>query len=121
MQLEFAAKLVGMYVDPILDRIFPNETGAARLQQIGLFTLIFLLEARGEPVTAASLSEHTGVFRTKIHKQMKKLLKLRLVGTRRAPNRVGRSYALHFFIKQNAKTKALLKEILRAADSQAKV
>ena len=48
MQLGTARILLGMYVEPILATIFRNETGAARLQQLGLFLLVFVLEKDGE-------------------------------------------------------------------------
>ncbi len=115
MQLSFVGKFVGMYVDPILGRIFRGETGAARLQQVGLFTLIMVLEARGESVTARRLSEVTGQATSAIHLQMEKLLEAKVVGKRRVSNRVGRSYAFEFFVMQNAKTKRLLKALDKAA------
>lgn len=100
-----------MYVEPILARIFRNETGAARLQQLGLFLLIFVLEKDGEPVTTKRLSEATGHPNTSIHKQLQKLLKVRVIGKRKGPSSGRRGYALHFFVEQNAKTKQLLKAI----------
>ncbi len=115
MQLLFARKLIGMYVRPILRKTFPNETGAARLQQIGLFTLIFMLEEGGTPVTARRLSEITGQHVSGIHKQLEKLLDVKVVGKRRALNQSGRGHVLHFFVKQNAKTKQLLKALDKAA------
>ena len=55
MQLALVRKLIGMFVERIVSEILPNETGAARLQQLGLFTLIFTLEENGTPVTAERL------------------------------------------------------------------
>jgi hypothetical protein len=49
-----------MLVDRIVSEIFPDETGATRLQQVGLFILIFVLEGDCAPVTPARLSELTG-------------------------------------------------------------
>ncbi len=115
MQLETARILLGMYVEPILAKIFRNETGAARLQQLGLFLLVFVLEKNGEPVTAKRLSEATGHPNTSIHKQMQKLLKVGVVGKRKGTSSGRRGYALHFFVMQNAKTKQLLKAIDKAA------
>jgi hypothetical protein len=34
----FSRAIIRMFVERILDEVFPDETGAARLQQIGLFT-----------------------------------------------------------------------------------
>jgi len=49
-----------MLIERILENAFPDETGAARLQQLGLFTLIYLLQGKEEPVTARQLSQLTG-------------------------------------------------------------
>ena len=115
MQLLFVRKLIGMYIEPILRKTFPNETGAARLQQVGLFTLIFALETEGTPVTARRLSEITDQHVSGIHKQLQKLLDVKVVEKRQALNRGGRGYVLHFFVKQNAKTKRLLAALDEAA------
>ena len=103
-----------MYVDPILGKIFSDETGAARLQQVGLFTTIMVLEARGEAVTARRLSEVTGQGLSAIHLQMQKLLRVKVIGKRQVPKPSG-GYVLQFFVKQNAKTKQLLKALDEAA------
>jgi hypothetical protein len=42
IQPTLAGKLIGMFVDQIISEVFADETGAARLQQVGLFTLIFV-------------------------------------------------------------------------------
>jgi hypothetical protein len=34
-----------MFLDRILADVLPNETGAARLQQLGLFALIYSMQA----------------------------------------------------------------------------
>ena len=49
-----------MLVERILAEALPGETGAARLQQVGLFTLIFMLQSDDEPVTASRLAAMTG-------------------------------------------------------------
>jgi hypothetical protein len=46
-------------VERILAEVLPDETGAARLQQVGLFTLIYMLEGDGEPVTATRIARMT--------------------------------------------------------------
>ena len=49
-----------MVIARIIEDAFPNETAAARLHQVGLFTLIWMMEGEKEPVTAAKLSAMTG-------------------------------------------------------------
>src|SRR5258707_10999363 len=101
MQLKFVGKLVGMFVDRILDEVFPSETGAARLQQVGLFTLIFVLEQRGETVTSTRLIELTGQARSAVYKQLDKLEAVDIIERKKAPNKQGRSYVYHLSIKHN--------------------
>jgi hypothetical protein len=40
MQPDLARDLMLMFVERILDEVFPGETGASRLQQVGLFTIM---------------------------------------------------------------------------------
>jgi len=39
MQPTLVGKLIGMFVDRIISEVLAGETGAACLQQVGLFTL----------------------------------------------------------------------------------
>jgi predicted transcriptional regulator len=109
MQLPLVRKLIGMFVERIVSEIIPNETGAARLQQLGLFILIFVLEENGTPVTAARLSEITGQKVSAVQKQLLKLEKVDVIERRRVVSKSGRGRAFHLFIKHNEKTKKLLK------------
>jgi len=115
MQLELVRKLIGMHVERILGEVFPDETGAARLQQVGLFTLIFMLQGGKEPVTAVRLSEITGQSESQVHKQLQKLLKVGVIERKPILNRRGRSRAYHLSIKENEKSKGLLQAIGKAA------
>jgi predicted transcriptional regulator len=100
-----------MFVTRIVDEIIPGETGAARLQQIGLFTLIFVLEQDGEPVTADRLAEITQQSKSAVQKQLQKLEDVDVIERRKALNKSGRGRAFHLFIKHNEKTKKLLKAL----------
>ncbi len=111
-------KLVGMFVDRILREVFPDETGAARLQQVGLFTLIFVLQETGEPVTAARLAEFTGQSVSQVQKQLKKLVTVGVIERKKALNRQGRGRAFHLAIKHTDKTKRLLKAMSKAAGAR---
>jgi predicted transcriptional regulator len=115
MQLQFVGKLVGMFVSRIVGNVFPNETGAARLQQVGLFTLIFTLEQDGKPVTAQRLAKLSGQSVSKVHLQLQKLLKVNVIKRTPALNRHGRGQVFHFSIKHTAKTKRLIKAIEKGA------
>jgi len=48
-----------MLVERILQKALPKETGAARLQQVGLFTLIYMLQGDKEPVTLSRITKIT--------------------------------------------------------------
>jgi predicted transcriptional regulator len=111
MQLALVRKLIGMFVERIVSEILPNETGAARLQQLGLFTLIFTLEENGTPVTAERLAEITGQSKSAVQKQLVKLEDVGVIERRKALSKSGRGRALHLFIKHNEKTERLMRAL----------
>jgi predicted transcriptional regulator len=115
MQLQLVGELVGMFVDRIIGKVFPNETGAARLQQIGLFTLIFVLEQKGERVTTGLLAERTGQSPSAVYKQLEKLERVNVIARRKAKTQHGRGFVYHLSIKYNAKTKRLIQAIEQAS------
>ena len=57
MQQNISQLLIRMLVERILAEVLPDETGAARLQQVGLFTLIYMLEGDDDPVTATRIAQ----------------------------------------------------------------
>jgi predicted transcriptional regulator len=111
MQLPLVRKLIGMFVERIVSEIIPDETGAARLQQLGLFILIFVLEENGKPVTAQRLATITGQKVSAIQKQVARLEEVEVIERRKALSKSGRGRALHLFIKHNEKTKKLMKAL----------
>jgi predicted transcriptional regulator len=102
-----------MVVDRIVSEIFPDETGAARLQQVGLFIVIFVLEGDRAPITAARLSELTGQPVSEVQKQLRKLIKGGVIERKKALK--GRGYTFHFAIKHTKETKRLLDAMSKAA------
>lgn len=114
MQVDPSRKLIQMFVGRIIDETFPNETAAARLQQIGLFTLIYMLQGDKEPVTAARLSAMTGLADAQVITHLRKLTKIKLVERIQILNKQGRGRAFHLAIKHNAKTRRLAKAIEKA-------
>jgi biotin operon repressor len=108
MQLEFPRQLLRMFIDRIVRETFPGETGAARLQQLGLFVLIFAYESKGEPVTATLLSKLTGQSRNRVYKQLEKLDKVGIIQRTEILSRRGRGRTYQLSIKHNEKTKRLL-------------
>lgn len=116
MQAETARADIRMRVERILKKVLPKESGAARLQQVGLFTLIYMLQGDDEPVTAARLAALTGQSQGNITTQLKKLLDVRVIERKKILNKQGRGYAWQLSIKDNARTRRLVKAIGRAAD-----
>lgn len=121
MQLELLGKLIGMFVDKILDDVFPDETGAARLQQIGLFTLIFVLEQRGETVTTARLAELTGQSASAVYKQLDKLDDIEVIARKKRTQKGRRGFTYVLSIKYNDKTKRLIEALDISSGTKARV
>jgi predicted transcriptional regulator len=113
-QLDSIRKLMGMFVDRIVDEVFSGETGAARLQQLGLFILIFVMEQRETHVTAKMLAARTGQTLSAIYKQLEKLQAVKVVKKTKTLNRQGRGQAFHFSTAQNARTKRLIEALGRS-------
>jgi predicted transcriptional regulator len=101
-----------MVVDRIVREIFPDETGAARLQQVGLFILIFVLDGDRAPVTPARLAEMTGQSVSQVQKQLQKLVEVGVIERKKAR---GRAHAFHVAVKHTEKTKRLLAAMSKAA------
>src|ERR1043166_499863 len=78
-QQNISQQLIRMLVERILAEVLPGDTGAARLQQIGLFTLVYMLQGDKEPVTAARLASMTGQPAGDLSVQLKKLIDLDLI------------------------------------------
>ena len=109
MQLSLVRELIGMFVERIVSEVLPNETGAARLQQLGLFTLIFALEQSRTPITAARLAEITQQSLSAIQKQLLKLENVGVIERRQVVSKSGRGRAFHLFVKHSVQTEKLLR------------
>src|ERR671927_286079 len=79
MQGDRNRELIRMLVERILEEVFPDETGASRLQQIGLFTIVYALQGDEEPVTAARIAALSAQSPSQIHRQLKKLTTLDII------------------------------------------
>jgi predicted transcriptional regulator len=111
--------LVRMLVERILAEAFPDETGALRVQQVGLFTLIFMLQGDDEPVTSARLAAITGQADSQVHRQLQKLLKLGLVERTAITSPHGRGRAWHLSIKHTPESERLAQALLAAREASA--
>ena len=120
MQLEFARELIRMFIERIVRETFPGETGAARLQQLGLFVLIFAHEHRDEPVTATLLAKLTGQSRNRVYKQLEKLDAIGVIQRTEILSRHGRGRTYKLTIKHNDKAKRLLKAMSESIAGAAK-
>jgi predicted ArsR family transcriptional regulator len=112
--------LLRMLVEQILAEVFPDETGAARIQQVGVFTLILMLQNDTEPVTAARLAAMSGQDQAQVHRQLKKLLKVGIVERTAITSPHGRGRAWHLSVRHTPETARLAKAILGGAKASAK-
>ena len=115
MQQNPSQQLFRMLVERILAEVLPDETGAARLQQVGLFALIYMLQGDDEPVTASRLARITGQAQTQVGIQLEKLFKVKLIERKKILNKQGRGYAFALSIRHTPKTKRLVEAINAAA------
>jgi predicted transcriptional regulator len=99
------------FVEQIFEEVFPNETGAARMQQIGLFTTILTMQ----PVTAQRIAEVSGQGHSQVHRSLQKLLKLGLVERTKVKNRLGKGQAWELSIKQTPQTQKLIDALMQGA------
>jgi predicted transcriptional regulator len=104
-----------MMVEPILAEVFPEETAALRIQQVGLFTLILMLQGDDEPVTAARLAAVSGLRSSQVHRQLQKVLKIGLVERTPITAAHGRGRSYHLSIKHTPATAKLVKALLNGA------
>src|SRR3954447_5089286 len=108
---DFPRAVIRMFLERILDEVFPDETGAARLQQIGLFTLIYALQDDEEPVTGARLAALTEQSASQISKQIQKLMALGLIERTQVLNKQRRGYAWRLTIKDTPESRKLMKRL----------
>ena len=118
MQPSGAIADLRMLLERILKKTFPRESGAARMQQVALFTLIYVLQGDDEPVTARRLAELSGQPEGDVGQKVKKLIALDLVERTQILNKQGRGRAYHLTVKQNRRTKPLTKAIAKAASKR---
>jgi predicted ArsR family transcriptional regulator len=111
MQINRSRELIRMFVERIVNETFPDETAAARLQQVGLFTLIYMLQGEEQPVTAARLAKMTGLSDAQVITHLRKLIDRDLIEREQILNKQGRGRAFHLSIKHNAKSRRLAKAI----------
>jgi predicted transcriptional regulator len=111
MQLNYSRIALRMFTERILENTFPDETGAARLQQAGLFLLIYVLQSDKEPVTISRLEKITGQADAGIIRQVNKLISIGVVEKTQILNKQGRGRAFHLSIKESAMTRRLTSAI----------
>lgn len=114
MQADPGRTLIRMLVERIISKTFPDETAAARLQQVGLFTLIYMLQGEEEPVTAARLAKMTGLSDAQVITHLQKLVDRKLVERKQILNKQGRGRAYQLVVKHTPQTARLVKAIEKA-------
>ena len=115
MQANPCRKLILMYIERIVEKAFPGVSAAARLQQIGLFTLIYALQGEQTPVTAAQLAQMTGLSDGQVLTHLRRLMAIDLVERTQIRNKRGRGRAFKITIKDTKETRRLVRAIEKAA------
>jgi|GEM_PF-1286494 len=115
MQVELSRQRLRMFIERIVNKVFAKETGALRMQQIGLFTLIYVLQDDEEPVTASRIAAMMHQSNGQVHRQLKKLLDRKLVKRERVRNKQGRGHAYKLTINDTAETRKLARAITDAS------
>ena len=115
MQAELSRQRLRMFIERIVNKVFAKETGALRMQQIGLFTLIYVLQGDEEPVTASRIAAMMHQSNGQVHRQLQKLLDRKLVKRERVRNRQGRGHAYKLTISDTAETRKLTRAITAAS------
>jgi len=119
MQVELSRQRLRMFIERIVNKVFGGETGALRMQQIGLFTLIYVLQGDEEnPVTASRIAALMGESDGQVHRQLQKLLDLKLVKRERVRNRQGRGHAYKLTINDTAETRRITRAITQASSAK---
>ncbi len=113
MQVDRSRELIRMFVERIIDKAFPEETAAARLQQVGLFTLIYMLEGEEEPVTAARLARITGLADAQVITHLHKLIARKLIKRAKITNKQSRGRAFQLSINHTKETQRLADAIAK--------
>src|SRR5205085_11170340 len=83
--------------------------------QIGLFTLIFVLQNDKEPVTASRIASLSGQAHSEVSRQVQKLLKIGLVERTAITSPHGRGRAWHLSVRRGPETAKLLDALFGAA------
>src|ERR1043166_3910135 len=104
-QPNISQQLIRMLVERILAEVLPDETGATRLQQVGLFTLIYMMQGDDEPVTASRIQAMTGQSQGQVGLLLKKLIDVGLIERTQIRNKQGRGRAFALSIKHTPRTR----------------
>jgi|ERR1051325_5555766 DNA-binding MarR family transcriptional regulator len=115
MQVELSRQRLRMFIERIVNRVFAGETGALRMQQIGLFTLIYVLQDDEEPVTASRIAAMMGQTNGQVHRQLQKLLDRQLIKREQIRNKQGRGHAWKLTINDTPETRRLARAIVKAS------
>lgn len=113
MQVDRSREMIRMFVERIIEKAFPKETAAARLQQVGLFTLIYMLEGEEEPVTAARLARITGLSDAQVITHLRKLVARKLIKRTKIKNKQGRGRAFQLSINHTKETQRIVDAIAK--------
>ena len=118
MQADPNRELLRVFAERIVNKVSPDETSAARLQQIGMFALIYIMEKDEEKLTAARLSRFTGLVDSQVLGNVNALVEKDLIVQTAVTSSHGRGRSLQLSIKHNAKTRRLLQALEMLSDGE---
>jgi DNA-binding MarR family transcriptional regulator len=120
MQGDPNRELLRTFAERIVNAVFPEETSAARLQQIGMFTLIYIMEKDEEKLTAARLGRFTGLVDSQVLNNVDRLADKDLVVKTPITSKHGRGRSFQLSIKHSPKTRRLLEALEMAPGGERK-
>lgn len=100
-------RLVWHLVKQVVESIFPDETGPARLQQVAVLLTINALQDEDEPVTTARIGEIYGITPSTAHKLITRLLERGLIERKTIRNRQNRGHSTALRIVETREIKQL--------------
>lgn len=105
-------RLIWHLVKQIVENAFPEETAAARLQQVAVLLTINALQNLEEPLTTQRLGEIYGLNASQTHKLVTRLVERGLVERKQVHNRLGRGHAFALQLVETQELKELREAML---------
>lgn len=105
-------QLIWHLVKQIVERAFPEETAAARLQQVAILLTINALQDEPEPLTTQKLGEVYGLTVSQTHKLVTRLVERGLIERTQVLNRRGRGHAFALRVVETEELRQLRQAVV---------